>query len=331
MHHSKLPFLFTALLAATGVTASHADPVLYDQPYSVGAYYTWASYTAPSGNVATGYDNFTLSSASSVTAVQWHGNYIAAIDQNTNPVEPGTTAFVIRFLADSGGQPGAVLSTETVPMADCQPQALGTTGFQFAANGPTYQIPFYSYRAALPAPFTAAAGQKYWISIVGTTDSDNINWSWYSGSGGDLSSIQDFHGEQTRQLDRNFTLEGVPATAPATPAVSAAATVAKANASTGAPAIITLSLNTPAASKLNVKYTVGGNAANGTDYVLLSGKAKIKPGQSSVEVRIVPKGDLGGATKKSVSLTLQNGNGYTVGTSATLKVKIVRSNLIILP
>lgn len=327
------PFRLSALLPlllATGA-ALHADPVVFDQPYSVGAYYTWASSAGPGGPLATGYDDFTLTAAANVTAVQWHGNYIAGADRSSNPINPNTKAFTISFLTDSNGHPGTVLSTATIPMAGCAPQSLGTVGFSYDNTG-TYQIPFYAYRAVLPTAFAAAAGQKYWISIVGDTNADGDNWSWYSnGDGTDGDSIQDYQGQQNRPFNRNFTLEGTTAAPVTVPSVSAAATVPKTTAGSGAPAVITLTLPAPAATKLNVKYTLGGTAVNGTDYQKLSGRAKFKAGQSSFDVQVVPQGDLGGASKKTVTLTLQAGNGYTVGTSKAVKVKITKSTVIILP
>ena len=312
-------------------SVSHADPTVYSQPYSVGAYYTWASDTTPSGVEATGYDNFSLPAAANVTAVQWHGNYIAPSNPAANPAAPDTTSFLIVFRADNAGQPGDVLSSTTVAMADCNAVSLGTIGFTDKASTPVYQVPFYGYRAVLPTPFAAAAGQTYWITIVGNCSQDEPFWSWYSGSSGDQASIQDFGGRIDRPLDRNFVLEGTAPAANATPAVSAAATVAKTTVGSGAPAVITLTLSAPAAAKLTVKYALGGTGVNGTDYQTLSGKVKFAAGQSSADVQIVGLGDLGGASKKTVLLTLQPSGKYTVGTTKPAKVKILPNNVIVLP
>lgn len=51
------------------------------------------------------------------------------------------------------------------------------------------------------------------------------------------------------------------------------------------------------------------------DYQALTGTAKLKAGKTSKKVPVVPEGDLGGAAKKTVVLTLQPGTGYTVGTA----------------
>ena len=84
-----------------------------------------------------------------------------------------------------------------------------------------------------------------------------------------------------------------------------------------------VSIDEPPAANLFVNYTVKGTALNGTDYVFLKGTKKIKPGKSSKPIKILPTGDLQGASKKLVKLTLATGSGYVVGTTGPLKVKIV--------
>ncbi len=332
----RLSRVLPLLLAAAAPLGHAADPVVYSQPATASNYYTtWDSTQTPSGPVAIGYDNFSLASATSISAVQWNGNYIDTDHPSANPVAPTTSSFTVAFFSDSNGQPGQQLATTTIAQADCAPTLLGTDGFSTSSSIPTYQIPFYSYRAALPTPFTVAAGQKYWVSIVGNVATSEDNWSWFSGSGGDNASIQSYQGTQNRSMDRAFALEGAAPAAATTPTVSAAATVKTADANTGSPGVITLTLSAPAAAKLKVKYTLGGTAVNGTDYRTLNGKAKFQPGQSSVDVQVVPPtppvGVYYDAFKETVLLTLQPGDGYTVGATKPAKVKIVRSAGIILP
>ena len=71
-----------------------------------------------------------------------------------------------------------------------------------------------------------------------------------------------------------------------------------------------------------VNFTIKGTAINGTDYVLLKATKKIKAGKTSKPIKIVPQGNLSGASKKTVVLTLQPGTGYQVGTTGKVKVKI---------
>ena len=72
-----------------------------------------------------------------------------------------------------------------------------------------------------------------------------------------------------------------------------------------------------------VNLMIKGTALNGTDYVLLKDTKKIKAGHTSKPIKIVPQGDLGGAAKKTVALTLAPGTGYAVGTTGKVKVKIL--------
>lgn len=326
-----LPTALWLFLTATAAV-SHADPTVYSQPFTRAEDTTWDSFTAPGATPATVYDGFALASAANVTAVQWQGTYINHDNLASNPAAPNVLSFVVSFYADNGGQPGAQLATATLPVAACAETSLGTVGFNAFNDPTTYQIAYYSYRAVLPTPFTAAARQTYWLSVVGNDGSTPPVWSWYASTAdGNTVCFQDYAGNRlTRPHDRAFALEGTAATA-TTPTISAAATVAKTTVGSGAPAVISLTLSAPATSKLKVKYTLGGSGVNGTDYRTLSGKAKFKPGQSSVDVQIVGEGDLGGANKKTVTLAVQPGNGYTVGTAKPVKVKITRSSVIVLP
>lgn len=332
--------MFTRLLSSSvlplfllaGAAVGHADPTVYSQPYTRSEDTTWDSYTAPDASSATVYDGFTLTAASDVTAVQWQGTYIDHDNLGNNPVAANATSFVVSFYANTNGQPGAQISTATIPVAGCAQTSLGTVGFNAFNDPTTHQIAYYSYRAALPVPFAAAAGQTYWLSIVGNNSTGTPVWSWYASTADDDTTCFQVFGNNrvTRPTDRAFALEGVTA-ATGVPAISAAATVAKTTIGSGMPGVITLTLPAPVTARLKVKYLLGGTGVNGTDYALLNGKAKFKPGQSSVDVQIVGQGDLGGASKKTVTLTVQSGDGYTVGTTTPVKVKIKPSNVIVLP
>ena len=141
------------------------------------------------------YDGFALASAANVTAVQWQGTYINHNNLASNPAAPNVTSFVVSFYADDNGQPGAQLSTATLPVSACAETSLGTVGFNAFNDSTTYQIAYYSYRAALPAPFTAAAGQTYWLSVVGNDGSATPVWSWYASTAdGSTVCFQDYAG-----------------------------------------------------------------------------------------------------------------------------------------
>ncbi len=111
--------------------------------------------------------------------------------------------------------------------------------------------------------------------------------------------------------------------APPIPSAALAVTTAEATVGSGGMAVFTVSLSSPQSTDVLVHYTIRGSAVNGTDYVELSGTKKIKAGKTSRQIKIVPQGDLGGMAKKTVKLTLEVGEGYTVTDSPALKVKIL--------
>ena len=91
----------------------------------------------------------------------------------------------------------------------------------------------------------------------------------------------------------------------------------------GAVAGFLLTLSSVQTQDLVVAYVVKGSGVNGTDYVFLKGTVKIKAGKISKPIKVTPLGDLGGASKKTVKLTLAAGNGYILDPAVTGKVKIL--------
>ena len=71
-----------------------------------------------------------------------------------------------------------------------------------------------------------------------------------------------------------------------------------------------------------INFAIKGTAVNGTDYALLKASKKVKAGKTSKPIKIIPQGNLGGAAKKTVVLVLLPGNGYQVGTTEKIKVKL---------
>jgi uncharacterized delta-60 repeat protein len=107
-----------------------------------------------------------------------------------------------------------------------------------------------------------------------------------------------------------------------TPVVSLTADIPEAVAASGQFGEFLLTLSEAQDDDLIVNYAVKGTATNGTDYALLKGFKKIKAGKTSKPIKVIPQGDLGGAAKKTVTLVLAPGDGYTVGTTSKVKVKI---------
>ena len=85
-----------------------------------------------------------------------------------------------------------------------------------------------------------------------------------------------------------------------------------------------LTLSAAQSSDIVVNLQVKGTAQNGTDYTLLKTTKKIKAGKMSKPINVIPVDEsyyAGG--KKTVKITLLPGTGYTVGGTATAKVKIL--------
>jgi hypothetical protein len=161
------------ILAILTVSPAWANDV-YAQATDNGGSYASQNDTAGLGNYATAYDNFTLSTSTLVTSVDWVGTYF--------PFPGTTTGFTVNFYADSGGAPGALLySTGDVA---------GDAGENFLGND-SLGDPTYSY--SLSTDFAASDATTYWLSI--TADSSfPPQWGWETGTGGDGAAYQCFFG-----------------------------------------------------------------------------------------------------------------------------------------
>jgi uncharacterized repeat protein (TIGR01451 family) len=112
-------------------------------------------------------------------------------------------------------------------------------------------------------------------------------------------------------------------TAVALPTVTVAATAPTAHFGSGETGIFKLTISPAPASAIKVAYKLGGTAVDGTDYAFLASHAKIKAGKAKQNIKVIPQGDGNGAAKLTVKLTLLPGNGYILGDSAPVKVKIL--------
>ncbi len=115
---------------------------------------------------------------------------------------------------------------------------------------------------------------------------------------------------------------GIAVTITTDPVVTLTTPVPSVAAESGADAEFLLTLSEAQSTDTFVNFTVKGSAVNGTDYEMLKGTKKIKAGKTSKAIKVSPLGDLGGAVKKTVVLTLLPGSGYQVGTTGKVKVKI---------
>ncbi len=112
--------------------------------------------------------------------------------------------------------------------------------------------------------------------------------------------------------------------APAVPTVILIATTPTVTAGSGNLGVFTLSLSAAQDHDVFVNFTIKGTAVNGVEYMLLKTRKKIKAGKTSKPIKITPLGTGGGAgVKRTVVLILQPDDGYEVGTTGKVKVKII--------
>jgi hypothetical protein len=85
-------------------------------------------------------------------------------------------------------------------------------------------------------------------------------------------------------------------------------------------------------SQLNVNYTVGGTATNGTDYTGISTTGTTKTvsfaaGSATVSVTVDPTADSTVELDETVALTLAAGTGYTIGTTGAVNGTITNEGV----
>jgi hypothetical protein len=199
-HNSARPRAFVLCLAAFLIVAGRAPAdITYNQPSDfnpndihAGSYFS--SLVATNGNpyTAIAYENFAITGPFDINRVDWQGGYV-----NPNTPAP-VSGFTIGFWADGGGQPGALLLSQTIP---------GTADETFV--GSVRGVPTYDYGTPLATPFTAGPG-SYWISIQANL-AVPPEWAWHTGTGGDSRSLEVVNGNQTFSgVDLAFTLDGEP-------------------------------------------------------------------------------------------------------------------------
>lgn len=126
---------------------------------------------------------------------------------------------------------------------------------------------------------------------------------------------------------------GVPASATGTilnddvPSITVSVSPA-AVAEDGAPNLIyTFTLNQAAFSAISVNYTIGGTAANGTDYATIASPLVIPAGNTTGTVTVNPTADTTIEADETVTLTLAAGTGYTVGVPNSATGTILNDDL----
>jgi hypothetical protein len=177
--------------------------ILYSQPPSPSGGLLQSSLRDPDGSATDqwAWDGFTLGSTSAITEVQWRGGY--------DPVRLGSGGAVADFRVSiyasipSGIQPDIsnppLVHYEVGGNADERPaEVLGG-------------VQTYDYRYALPVPFQAAAGTKYWVQIE-AYQPGAPDWGLARATGGDGQYFRRLAGDgynyQIARGDAAFTLLG---------------------------------------------------------------------------------------------------------------------------
>ncbi len=76
-------------------------------------------------------------------------------------------------------------------------------------------------------------------------------------------------------------------------------------------------------ANITLNYAVDGNATSGTDYTALSGTILVSAGANQVNIPIIVTDDSADEFIETVTLTLNNGSGYTVGSTRTYRLTLI--------
>jgi hypothetical protein len=157
-------FVLAAMLCLTAAAAFQTS-VFEQAPWHLGGY-------SSDGTAITVADEFQFVDATPIGRITWWGGYPGL-------QSPPVDNFTIRIFADNAGQPGAVLETFAVGSG----ASVAATGDYVNPPEPEFEfpgIPEFEYSFTLPETFDAAAGARYWLSILNVPDADT--WLW-EGSG----------------------------------------------------------------------------------------------------------------------------------------------------
>ena len=96
----------------------------------------------------------------------------------------------------------------------------------------------------------------------------------------------------------------------------------------GAPNLVyTVTLNQVAYNPIQVNFTVGGSATNGTDYATIASPLLIDTGQTSATITVNPTADATIEADETVQIALAAGAGYTVGAPTSAMGTILNDDL----
>jgi hypothetical protein len=175
--------LCTGMVLAAALTASSASAAtLFSQAFDpvIGSAQASDNATNGLGAWATTYDNFMLSSAATITSVDFVGMFLD-FPAGAPHTEAPITKFTLTIYNNSGFQPGSAIYTTSVN-GNANQTSLG------AYNG----LPADSYSIA--TDFSALGGATYWLSIVADLDYPPA-WGWGISSTHGVSYL-DYYGQR---------------------------------------------------------------------------------------------------------------------------------------
>ena len=167
------PMLLAALLA---MSSTHAwTAAIYQQPPDPNGGFYHSSWWDPDGSNYDEYvwDRFVLNQAADIDSITWRGAY--------DPAYGGGSPVVNFTVAIYGSIVGGSEPDVAHPPL-CEYETGDNAGETIAGVFGT--VTMYDYRFALPVPFQAQAGVKYWVQIEGW-QWGFPGWSIARGTGGD--------------------------------------------------------------------------------------------------------------------------------------------------
>lgn len=167
--------MLAACAAAFVVPAANAQTV-YDQGPGdiVGFGFYSSSHPRPNRNFKHA-DDFTLAQSADISTITWRGMSEGRVRLDLNNFSSYTIEFYTSIAGGGGFIPGTLLKTETFTKAQTIPTLTGRTAFDTGAFE-------YAQQATLSSPFTALAGQKYFLAISAAAIVTNADaWMWQDG------------------------------------------------------------------------------------------------------------------------------------------------------
>jgi hypothetical protein len=189
-----------ALLSLWSIAAT-AD-IAFERPPSASGGLIVSSWVDPDGSDADmyAYDEFVVGVDTAITEVRWRGGYTQ--NQFGGPVTDFSVTFFDSIAGGSQPHVGNPQLEDTAPIYLAKYWVGGNAGETLA--GTVAGTTMYAYQSALPTPFPAVAGTKYWVRIE-ASQRTYPDWGIAIGTGGDGTHYQFSTGAAMFQFAANNT------------------------------------------------------------------------------------------------------------------------------